>query len=93
MRGVVDERFMRLMQYEIGRAERFYREGAELINWLKPDGRRIFGMMMATYRALLRKIKRRPNEVLNRRISLGRSKKLRILARWTLLPPRMAALL
>ena len=26
------------------------------MEWLEPSGRRIFGLMMATYRALLRKI-------------------------------------
>ncbi len=91
--GVADERFARLMEYEIGRAEWFYREGAELINWLEPEGRRIFGMVMATYHALLRKIKRRPAAVLTGRVSLARTRKLQILARWTLLPPSMAALM
>jgi len=93
MSGVADERFLRLMEFEIDRAERFYREGAELIHWLKPEGRRIFGMMITTYRALLNKIKRRPLNVLAGRVSLGRVRKLQILARWTFLPPRMAALL
>lgn len=91
--GVVDERFVKLMDYEIGRAEGFYREGAELIDWLEPDGRRIFGMIMATYRALLDRIKRRPGDVFAGRISLGPARKMRILARWTVLPPRAAALL
>jgi len=91
-RGVADERFVRLMEFEIGRAEWFYREGAQLMEWLQPDGRRIFGMMMSTYWALLHKIKRRPGEVLKHRVRLGRSKKLRIVVRWALLPPRMALL-
>ena len=88
--GIADDRFVRLMEFEIGRAEWFYHEGAVLIDFLQRDGRRIFGMMMATYRALLKKIKRHPREVLHRRVTLGRSKKLQIAARWTLLPPRMA---
>lgn len=90
--GVADERFVRLMEFEIGRAEWFYREGAVLMDSLEPDGKRIFGMMMSAYRALLSKIKRRPGEVLLRRISLSRPKKLQIAARWSLLPPRVAAL-
>lgn len=93
IRGVADERFRRLMEYEIGRAEWFYREGAELMHWLEPDGRRIFGMMMSTYRALLKKIKRRPARVLARRVALRRTRKLQIVACWTVLPPRVAALL
>lgn len=91
--GVVNGRFLRLMELEIERAEHFYREGAELLDRLEPDGRRIFGMMMATYRALLRTIQRRPADVFTRRIRIGRAKKLQLAFRWTLLPPRVAALL
>ena len=93
VRGVADDRFGRLMEFQIGRAEWFYGKGAELMEWLEADGRRIFGMMMSTYRALLRKIKRRPAAVLHRRIRLSRPKKLQIAARWALLPPSTAALL
>jgi phytoene synthase len=92
-RGTANERFARLMEFQIDRAERFYHQGAELIEWLQAEGRRTFGMMMATYRALLEKIKRRPGEVLRRRVCLSPAKKLRIAARWILLPPRAGALL
>jgi len=68
-------------------AERFYRQGAELIEWLQLEGRRTFGMMMTTYRAVLEKIKRRPADVLRRRVCLSRATKLRIAARWIILPP------
>jgi len=90
--GVADERFDRLMEREVDRAEQFYREGAELFEWLAPDGRRVFGMMMATYGALLQKIKHRRRVVLTRQIRLSRGKKLQIAARWALLPPRPSAL-
>ncbi len=63
-----------------------------LLDWLAPPGQRLFGMMMATYRALLRKIARRPEEVFRRRIRLSGAKKLQIAARWSLLPPRLSAL-
>lgn len=92
-RGVANEPFGRLMEFQIGRAERFYREGAELLGWLEPEGRRTFGMMVSIYRGLLEKIKRRPADVLRGRIRLSRPQKLRIAARWTLLPPRAASLL
>lgn len=91
--GVADERFDRLMGFQVSRAETFYREGAGLMNWLKPAGRPVFGMMISTYHALLRKIQRRPRNVLHRRVRLSKPKKLQIAARWTLLPPRMTALL
>lgn len=92
LRGVADERFDRLMAIQIGRAQRLYREGAELFNFLEADGRRVFGMMTATYHALLQKIARRPRLVQSRRARLSRWQKLRIAARWRLLPPRRSSL-
>ncbi len=91
-RGVTGPAFRRLMELEIGRAEQFYRGGATLLDWLAPPGQRLFGMMMATYRALLRKIARRPEDVFRRRIGLSGARKLQIAVRWTLLPPRSGAL-
>ena len=88
--GVDDHRFRRLMAVEIARTEQFYRGGAELWNWLEPDGRRVFGLMMGTYRALLREIARDPGIVLQRQVHLSRVKKLQLLARWSLLPPPSA---
>ena len=84
--GVPDERFDRLLAMEVTRVEKFYREGGELADYLEPDGRRIFGLMMATYRALLKKIAARPKDVFSGRIRLGAGKKLRLAARWMLLP-------
>ena len=92
LRGVADQRFDRLMAIQIDRARRLYREGAELFNFLEADGRRVFGMMTATYHALLQEIARRPRQVLSRRVRLGRWQKLRIAARWRLLPPRRSSL-
>ncbi len=69
--GVDDDRFRRLMAMEVARAEQFYRGGAELGNGLNRTGRRIFGLIMATYRSLLRKIARRPGDVLRRQRSRG----------------------
>ena len=62
------------------------------MDWLEPGGRRVFGMMISTYRSLLRKILHRPRSVLTGRVRLSRPKKLQIAARWTLLPTRAAAL-
>ena len=90
--GVVDERFGCLMELEIDRARRFYREGAELFQWLEPGGRRIFGMMVTVYGSLLDEIARHGGEVFARRICLSRWQKLRIAGRWVLLPPRRSAL-
>jgi phytoene synthase len=91
--GVVSPPFFRLMELEIGRAEQFYREGADLFRWLQPDGQRIFGVMMATYRAILAEVKRRPGQVFARRVQVGWPKKLRIVARWALFAPSAAGML
>ncbi len=84
--GVINRPFLRLMELEIERAERFYREAAELPRSLHKDGRRIFGLMMDTYHALLQAIRRHPADVFARRIRVSRWRKLLLAARWTLLP-------
>ncbi len=86
--AVDDERFRRLMAFEIARTEAFYRDGLELMEWLERDGRRIFGFMMTTYHELLQRIARRPGQVLRQRVHLGWPKRLQLAARWALLPPR-----
>jgi len=90
--GVTDGGFERLMELQVDRARRLYREGAELFDWLEPDGRRIFGMMTAVYHQLLVRIERRPSEVFRRRVRLTPWEKLGIAARWALLPARRSAL-
>ena len=85
-RGVVNEAFLRLMKIEIERTESFYREAAELPRRLHPDGRRIYGLMMARYHVLLEKIRRRPGDVFSRRIRLGGLQKIWLTARWIALP-------
>ncbi len=82
--GVRDERFGQLMRFEIERTERLYAEAAELESWLPPDGRRVFGSMMAVYRALLGEIKRLDGDVLTTRARLSHWRKMRIATRWFL---------
>jgi phytoene synthase len=86
--GVVDERFDRLVSFEVDRARRLYRDGAELFDWLEPDGRRIFGMMITIYHRLLCRVDRARRLLFSERVGLSRCEKLRIAARWALLPPR-----
>ena len=81
-RGQTGEAFRRLMELEIGRAREHYAQGTRLLDWLHPPGQRVFGMMTATYRALLEEIARRPEDVFRRRIRVSRTRKLRIAARW-----------
>lgn len=90
--GVTDQRFDRLMAFEIDRARDLYRQGAGLFDLLGPEGRPIFGAMFNVYRGLLAEIERRPADVFTRRIRLGRCRKLAIVAGWGLFPRRKLAL-
>src|SRR5208283_3266675 len=79
--GVVDDRYFRLMRLQTDRAEEFYRRGAELFPFLEPDGRRIFGLLIDVYHRLLGRIRRRPADVLVRRVRLSAWQKLAVAGR------------
>ncbi len=74
------------------RARAAYSQGAGLFDLLDRDGQRVFGLMFSVYRCLLEEVLRRRQELLVRRIRLGRWRKLALVARWTLLAPRKSAL-
>jgi phytoene synthase len=86
--GVENDAFHQLMEMEIERTEALYREGARLMPFLESDGRRIFGLMMTTYHAILQKIAHRPEAVLQGRVRLGKLKPLAWALRWGLLPSK-----
>ena len=88
--GVVNASFLNLLELEAFRAEGYYRQAEALLPCLHRDGQRIYGLMMATYRALLRKIRRRPAEVFAGRVRLNNAHKLWIAARWACLPIGLA---
>jgi phytoene synthase len=88
--GVAGDAFGRLLAMETARAESFYAVAQTLTNHLAPDGRRVFGMMNATYHRLLRKIARSGEQVLRERIRVTRREKLCLAARWALCPPKSA---
>jgi phytoene synthase len=82
--GVCDERFRRLLRFEIERNQRLYAEGAALEPWLDATGRRVLGSMTAVYRALLGEIKKREGGVLTTRVRLSNWRKMRIATRYLL---------
>jgi phytoene synthase len=88
--GLAGDAFDRLLALETARAEDFYAAGQALASYLASDGRRVFGMMNATYRRLLQKIAQSGGQVLTRRIRLTRREKLCLAARWFLCPPESA---
>lgn len=75
-----DERFARLMDFEIDRTERFYRSAERLDDFLEPPGRPAFAAMLGIYHGLLGEIKRKTSAVLERRVRLSGWRKLRITA-------------
>ncbi len=91
-RGESGPGFERLIELEFERAHSLYQEGSALFNHLEPDGRRIFGMMMAVYHRLLKKVHRTGPAILDARVRLSRLEKLRIAARWIIAPPRRLVL-
>ena len=83
----INDRFIELVRFEIARAERFYTSAADLESLLERDGRRALRAMMATYHALLNKIKEQPEAVLRGRIRLRSWEKIRIVGEALLMPP------
>ncbi len=80
--GVRDDQFRELMRFQVARAESLYEAGSRLVTHLSADGRRVFGSMLAVYRALLAEIKRRDGDVLDTRVQLSRWQKMRIASQW-----------
>jgi phytoene synthase len=87
-RGVVNPAFDRLLHSQTQRAEECYAASRELYARLMPDGKKIFGLMTATYHAILKKIAADPAAVFRKRIRLGKFERIRLLARWTFLTPK-----
>jgi phytoene synthase len=78
--GVCDDRFRQLMEFQVDRAERFYRAAAPLAGYLHDDGRRILRALTATYHGLLDEIRRAGGDVLHQRVRVGRLRRLWIAA-------------
>ncbi len=73
---VCDERFCRLMQFEVERAREYYRRSAALAELLTPPGRAIYAAMRRIYGGLLDRIERRGYDVFTSRIRLSSARKL-----------------
>jgi 15-cis-phytoene synthase len=77
-RGVRNESFRALMQFEADRAHRFYTESAPLARLLPPPGKAVFQIMFRTYRGLLEAIVARDFDVFSERVRLSRWRKMRL---------------
>jgi phytoene synthase len=79
--GELTERFGALMEFQIARARQYYRESQPLLGLIRPQARPSLWALIAIYSGLLDRIAESHYEVLRRRISLGVSDKLWIVAR------------
>jgi len=75
------ERFGRLMEFEIERARRYYRESAPLLGMIQPKARASLWALIAIYSGLLDRIAESEYDVLTRRISLAAAEKVWIVVR------------
>lgn len=78
-RGAITPAFFRLMRYQIARAEDYYARGLRGVRLLDPDARLAIALSGSLYRAILRRIAQRPQEVFARRIHLSTPAKLAML--------------
>jgi phytoene synthase len=81
------EQFGRLMEFEMDRARRYYRESAPLLNLIQPESRPSLWALIAIYSRLLDHLAEAHYDVLARRISLSSLEKTWIVLRaaigWT----------
>jgi phytoene synthase len=75
------EKFGALMEFEIARARQYYRESRPLLGLVRPQARASLWALIAIYSTLLDRIAEAHYDVLRRRISLGVSEKVWIVAR------------
>lgn len=78
---VRDDRFERLMQFEVARAREYYARAHALFGYLEPPGRPILETMLHIYGGLLDEIERRGFDVFSRRVELSCGRKLYIAGR------------
>ena len=78
--GARDERFHRLMQFEVDRAKEFYERALPLVPTIDPVSRPTFQIMYRIYRGLLDKIEKQNYDVFSQRTSLSAVRKVGIVA-------------
>jgi phytoene synthase len=75
--GVVDDRFVSLMRFEIERVRALYREAEPGIALLAPESRYTVRLALALYRGILDRIERNGYDVFRRRAYVPSGVKLR----------------
>jgi phytoene synthase len=74
-RGVMDERFHALMEFETGRAAQYYERGRQLLPLVDADSRPALWAMMEIYERLLKRILRRRFDVFGAAVRLSGAEK------------------
>ena len=77
--GVVDDRWRRLMEFEMSRAETLYQQGLAGIQYLNRDGRFAISAAIQVYRAIHDRIRAAGYDVFNRRAVVPTAHKLAML--------------
>ena len=76
-----DERFQRFMEFQWRRAERFYRESADLLAMVDSSSQPALWAMVSIYHGLLKRIRKARYSVFGRRVGLPVWRKLWIVGR------------
>ncbi len=79
-RGVIDERFVELMRFHVGRARHYYDRGVSGLRYLPRDSQFPIAVAARTYAGILTKIERAGFDVFTRRARTGRRDKLLLAA-------------
>lgn len=79
--GATGEAFRQLMAFQVARAREYYESGRGLFPYLPRRARACVGVMASIYRTILDDIERRPETVLERRLSLSAGQKLALAGR------------
>ncbi len=77
----MSDEFRQLMRFQVERAKGLFQQALTIRPYIHRDGKRMFDMMVATYRTLLAEIERNDGDVFSRRIRLSLPKKLAIALR------------
>ena len=81
-----EERFLKLMSYQLDRCEVYYANSMPLYRMVSRDSRRTFGLMWSYYHALYKKIRRNPLLVTKGdRVQLSSLARFRLWFRWRFL--------
>jgi phytoene synthase len=79
--GVANEAFRRLMAFQTERARQYFESGRRLFPCLSRRARACVGVMASIYSTILDDIRREPETVLKRRVSLSAGQKLALAGR------------